>query len=116
MSMALTHFAFGAGVATVSLSYLPVRTRYAHTIAVVSGGWAMLPDLWRVAPIWEAELRGLGHSAIGNVFWFHSLLDRMDAGDSQRLAAVVLGVYLLVTVLYAERQRDSPAFELTWDE
>jgi hypothetical protein len=111
MSLALTHFAVGATGATLLLAYLPVRTRYDVSIVVASGCWALLPDFWRVTPIYRGAVRELSHSALGNVWWLHAALDRADPTDSARLAAVALGVYLLVTVIYAERRGDGPGVD-----
>ncbi|WP_248897014.1 hypothetical protein [Haloplanus halobius] len=115
MSLALTHFAFGALSVTLLLAYLPVRTRYLLPLSIASGVWAMMPDFWRVVPLYETAFRQLGSSAFGNVFWLHPLFDRADAGDSYRLAAAVVGVYFLVAVIHAERCRDGPTFESDWD-
>lgn len=115
MSLALTHFAFGALCVTLLLAYLPVRTRYHVALSVASGVWAMLPDFWRVVPMYEHAFRQLGHSVFGNVFWLHSLLDQADATDSHRLAAVTVGVYFLVAVIHAERNRDEPVFRIDWE-
>ena len=112
MSIALTHFAFGALCMTFLLAYLPVRTRYFMALSVASGVWAMMPDFWRVSPIYETALRELGHSVFGNVFWLHPLFDRADVGDSYRLAAVMVGVYFLVGMLYAERHQEEPMFRV----
>ena len=115
MSIALTHFAFGALCMTLLLAYLPVRTRYQDALAVASGVWAMAPDFWRVSPIYEYAFKDLGHSVFGNVFWLHPLFDQADRSDSFRLAAVVVGVYFLVGVIYAERHQDEPMFEVAWE-
>lgn len=110
VSLALTHFAFGALCATLLLAYLPVRTRYEFPVIIASGVWAMMPDFWRVTPVGGELFRGLGHSLVGNVFWLHPLFDQADAGDTYRLAAVMVGVYFLVAVIRAERQREDPVF------
>ena len=112
MSIALTHFAFGALCMTFLLAYLPVRTRYFMALSVASGVWAMMPDFWRVSPIYETALRELGHSVFGNVFWFHPLFDQADSSDSYRLAAVMVGVFFLVGMIYAERHQDEPMFRV----
>ncbi|QZP38251.1 hypothetical protein [Halobaculum magnesiiphilum] len=112
MSIALTHFAFGALCMTLLLAYLPVRTRYFMAISVASGVWAMMPDFWRVSPIYENAFREIGHSAFGNVFWLHPLFDQADPSDSYRLAAVMVGVYFLVGMIYAERHQEEPIFRV----
>jgi hypothetical protein len=112
VSLAITHFAFGALCATLLLAYLPVRTRYGFTVVIVSGVWAMLPDFWRVTPVGEALFRELGHSILGNVFWLHTVLDGADVSDSHYVGAAMLGAYLLVSVIHAERRREDPVFEV----
>ncbi|MDS0475707.1 hypothetical protein [Natrinema sp. 1APR25-10V2] len=116
MSIALTHFAVGATGATLLLTYLPVRTRYDVPIIIASGGWALMPDLWRVLPLYQGPVHTLSNSALSNVFWLHSLLDRADPRDSSRLAAVAVAVYLLVALLYAERCRDGPVVAWLWSQ
>lgn len=116
MSLALTHFAFGALCMTLLLAYLPVRTRYQMALSVASGVWAMTPDFWRVSPIYEYAFKEVGHSVVGNVFWLHPLFDRADSADSYRLAAVVVGVYFLVGMIYAERHQEEPMFRVEWEK
>ncbi|WP_435102656.1 hypothetical protein [Halarchaeum sp. P4] len=115
MSLAITHFAFGALCATLLLAYLPVRTRYGFTVAVGSGIWAMLPDFWHVAPVAGRAFREVGHSAVGNVFWFHPLLDAADPADTHIVGAVTVGVYFLVSLVHAERRRDGPVLAIEWE-
>lgn len=115
MSLALTHFAFGALCMTLLLAYFPVRTRYQTALAVGSGVWAMAPDFWRVSPIYENLFKELGHSVVGNVFWLHPLFARADPGDTYRLGAVMVGVYFLVAMIYAERHQDEPIFAVNSD-
>lgn len=114
MSLAITHFVFGALCATFLLAYLPIRTRYGFTVAIVSGIWAMMPDFWRVAPVGERLFREFGHSVYGNIFWIHPLLDELDRTDSHYVGAAMVGVYLVVSLVHAERRRESPVFEISW--
>jgi hypothetical protein len=69
----------------------------------------MIPDFWWVTPVYGGVFKTLGHSVLGNIFWLHPLFDRADPYDTTRLAAVAVGVYFLVAVIYAERRRDGPA-------
>lgn len=101
--MALTHFAVSAIGATLILSYLLPHRRYTRTLIIASSIWAMLPDFHQVVPIFEAQFRAAHGSVLANLFWFHHLFDVADAGDSNRLAAVMLGVLLLITLLAEER-------------
>lgn len=102
--MALTHFAFGAICATVIVTYLLPNLKYSRTVIMASGLWAMLPDFHQVAPIFETQFRAVHDSVMANVFWFHQLFDLADRHESRRLAAVMLGVLILVTLLAEERQ------------
>lgn len=104
MSLALTHFVFGALCATLLVSYLLPNRNYPRTIIIASGIWAMLPDFHWVVPIFEAQFRAGHGSVLANIFWFHQLFDLADPADSHRLAAVLLGVLLLVTLLAEERE------------
>ena len=101
--MALTHFAFGALCATLIVSYLLPDRKYPRTLIIASGTWAMIPDFHQVAPIFGPQFRAAHQSAIANIFWFHQLFDLADRTDSRRLAAVMLGVLFLVTLLAEER-------------
>jgi len=103
MSLALTHFSFGAICTTLLISYGRPTQRYARTLIVASGVWPMLPDFHWVVPIFEAQFRAAHGSVLANLCWFHHLFDIADPRDSQRLAAVMLGVLLLVTLLAEER-------------
>lgn len=103
MAMALTHFAFGAICATLIISYLLPDLKYARTVIMTSGLWAMLPDFHQVAPIFETQLQAIHGSVLVNIFWFHQLFDLADSNESRRLAAVMLGVLILVTLLAEER-------------
>lgn len=60
--------------------------------------------------IYEQGLKSWGYSVFRNVFCFHALFDRADAADSHQLAAVMVGVYFLVVVIYAERHQEEPVF------
>ena len=111
MSILLTHFAFGALCATFLISYLLPDLKYSRTLIITSGIWAMLPDFHHVAPIFEAQLRAVHYSVLSNIFWFHQVFDRADSGDSHRLAAVMLGALLLVTLLAEERLYPHPLEE-----
>ena len=102
--MAVTHFAFGALCATLLVSYLLPNLKYSRTVIMASGLWAMLPDFHQVAPIFEPQFRAIHDSAVANVFWLHQLFDLADRHESPRLAAVMLGVLILVTLLAEERQ------------
>ena len=98
MSMAMTHFAFGATCATVLVSVLRPGSRYDRTLILASGCWAMVPDLHQIAPA-LVESWALHEAPLSNLFWFHGLLDAADPTDSPKLAAAMLGVFFLVTLV-----------------
>jgi hypothetical protein len=102
MSMALTHFAVGAGATGLLVLLFAPRLQYARTFVLLGGVWGMIPDAYHVVPAYTGRLRALHDSALMNVFWGHHYLDAVDPGDTAASAAVALGfmfgVFLLVEV------------------
>ena len=96
MSLAITHFALGAGAMVLLLAAFAPSFRHRTTAVVGSGLWALGPDILYLLP-GEGVLAGLRFSAVWNVFWFHHYLDGADPGDSPAFAAGL--VVLLVVVL-----------------
>lgn len=100
--MALGHFAVGAAATGVLVLLFLPRFRYARTLVLAGGVWAMIPDAYHVVPAYTGSLRRLHDSALMNVFWGHHYLDVVDPGDTAEFAAVGLlamfGVFLLVEV------------------
>jgi hypothetical protein len=109
MSLALAHFAVGAAVTTLLVTFLVPTVRYPRTLALVGGGWAMLPDLHQVSPVAVAPLRAFHGSPWADLFWFHRTLDRLDPTDSALLAALFVGGFLLVTAVAERRSYRAPA-------
>ena len=70
----------------------------AHPV-LLGGGWAMLPDVHWVAPLYAPELKALHSSVFTNIFWFHQTLDVVDPTDSYTVAALALGAFILVVSL-----------------
>ena len=103
MSTGLAHFAVGATLTTLIVTFVIPGVRYPRLLVVCGGVWAMLPDAWRVAPVYRDELRAFHASPNADVFWFHYTLDQLDAHDSQLFALVMVLVFLAVTVV-AERR------------
>lgn len=103
MSIALGHFAVGATMTTLLVTYLVPTVRYPRTITLVGGVWAMVPDVHWVSPVARGPLYDLHFSPWADLFWFHRTLDGLDPGDSKTVAAVLLAGYGLATVL-AERR------------
>jgi hypothetical protein len=103
MSMALTHFAVGAGATgLVVLVFLP-RFQYARTLVLAGGVWAMIPDAHHVIPAHTGRLRALHDSGLMNLFWGHRYLDVVDPGDGAAAAAAAVGFMSVVTLLVEVR-------------
>jgi len=104
MSIAIAHFAFGAAMTTLVVPFLIPDVKYPRTIVLAGGGWALVPDFHWVSPIAAERLRHVHQtSAWTDLFWFHRLWDRADPTDSKAIAAVLLGCFVLATML-AERR------------
>jgi hypothetical protein len=101
MSQGVTHFAVGATLTTLLVSFLVLNVRYPRVWVLVGGGWAMLPDavkLYRHPAL--VELHG---SRFADLFWFHYTLDRLDPSDSALVGAVSIAALIAATVI-AERR------------
>lgn len=107
MSLALTHFAIGAALTALVLTYLVPGVRYPRLLTGVGGGWAMVPDAHWISPT-AAALKAAHDSPLGNVFWFHPALDAADPTDSKAVAAAALAGLLLVTALVERREYRAP--------
>ncbi|QLH76174.1 hypothetical protein HZS55_02130 [Halosimplex rubrum] len=108
MSLAITHFAVGAACTAVVLTVIP-RVPFQRTLVVCGGIWAMLPDAWRFLPTAGARYAHEFHAtALANLFWFHSALDRADVGDSQATGVALLAAFLLVTAVVEYRDYRAP--------
>lgn len=109
MSLALTHFAIGAGGMLLVLAAVRPRTRYRSSIIVASGVWALVPDLHYVIPGTNDPLQGLKFSVLGDLFWFHQTLDGVHVGRGTRSGAVFAVLFLAAAAvtadLVAERSR-----------
>lgn len=103
MSMALAHFAFGAAMTTLVVTFIVPTVWYPRTLALAGGGWAMVPDFHWVSPVATGTLREFHRSSVWtDVFWLHRSLDRFDPTDSATVAAALLGFLIAATAL-AER-------------
>jgi hypothetical protein len=95
---ALTHFALGLTIAVLAL--VPVVERFEDsTVLVVSGIWALGPDL----SLFVRQLQPLSESIWSNVFWFHGLVDAMETGYPNLEAFVALTMLLTATTLTERR-------------
>jgi hypothetical protein len=103
MSFAIGHFAFGATLTALLVTFLLPRIPYPRTAVLVGGVWAMVPDAAKLAPA-SSRLVAFHDSPWADVFWLHGVLDRFDAADSPRLSALLVAVLLLVTVVAEHRE------------
>ena len=105
MSLALAHFAVGATGTTLLLAPLPVRVRCERTLILLGGIWALLPDIYKLAPIHELapvaaeRMHAIHGSAVANLFWFHRALDVRDPTDAYLVTVVAAGSWVGVTAL-----------------
>lgn len=102
--MALAHFAFGSALTVVVVTYLLPNVSYPRALALLGGGWAMVPDAHWVSPLFESELYALHQSALADAFWFHRTFDALDTTDSKAVAAGMVALLLVATVLAERRQ------------
>lgn len=108
MSLALTHFAVGAALTALVLTYLVPGVRYPRLLTGLGGGWAMVPDVHWVSPVAATTLKGAHGSPLADLFWFHRALDTADPTDSTTVAAAAVAGLLLVTALVERREYRAP--------
>lgn len=109
MSLDIAHFAFGAAMTSLAITLLVPTVWYPRTLVMVGGGWAMLPDVHWISPVWQAELHALhGSSVWVDLFWLHRTLDRLDPGDSKLVAAGFLAFFLFATFVTEARSYRAP--------
>jgi hypothetical protein len=104
MSMALAHFAFGAGMTVLVVAYLLPRVPYPRVLALLGGGWAMLPDVHWVSPVFRTQLRAAHGSVLADVFWLHRTMDILDPTDANAVGAGMVAFLLVATALAERRQ------------
>lgn len=117
MSLGIGHFAVGATGAIVLLlaTGLYRRTTQNGAIAILSGMWAMLPDL----DILLSAFEDADHSPLADLFWFHHTLDGNaftdgPAGSAAFVAMLFGAVLLLILAEWNEnRGASSPPADLT---
>lgn len=99
MSLAISHFAFGAAVTTLGVAVVAPGSDARQTLAVLGGGWAMVPDAQQLAPVARDQFERLHDSAWANAFWFHRTFDRLDPDESMFVGAVMVGLLLFASVV-----------------
>jgi hypothetical protein len=102
---ALVHFVVGMGGALFLLSFIDRPPHEELLVSVASGFWAMWPDgYWLLLELgietgtgqWD-QLHG---SALSNVFWFHHLIDSLEAGRPNLQAGIALACFVPVVLWY----------------
>jgi hypothetical protein len=98
MSMAIGHYAVGASTSLAVLQMLPIKTRQkipGHWFVVmVSGIWAMLPDLNELSH----HIDAFHNSVWSNIFFFHQWMDKVDKTDSHWVGAMFI-LFMIVLAL-----------------
>lgn len=94
------HVGFAGIVTVLLLAALGVRRARRLPLVAASGGWAVVPDLYHLAPATRAWYKPLLHdSALADVFWLHRVIDRADPGD--QVAFSLAGWAALLAVVLA---------------
>lgn len=97
MSLALGHFAVGAAGTTVLLALLPIRVPFERTLVLLGGVWAMVPDIYKLAPTYTEWILVIHDGVAGNFFWFHRILDVIDPSDLNTGVALAVLLWLTAT-------------------
>lgn len=97
MSLAITHFAFGAGMTVIVVTLLLPPVRYPRTLMVLGGVWAMVPDLNKFVPVRLADV--VHDGAWANLFWAHGFLDATDPADTTHAAVVALAFFFVASLV-----------------
>lgn len=104
MSLALTHFALGAGGMLLLLAAFRPRCQYQQILVVASGVWALVPDLHYLFPTTDVFFTRIKFSIFGDLFWLHRTLDGLHQGRGTRGGAFVAILFLAVTAVIAGRR------------
>jgi hypothetical protein len=111
MSLAITHFAFGALMITIILTLLWPTVRYPRTLVLLGGGWGMAPDFHWVSPIAEQQFHQFHQSVQWtDIFWLHRTWDRIDPTDSKSVGAVLFASLIVATAIAEHRNYQTPTF------
>jgi hypothetical protein len=98
MSLALGHFAFGAMLTALVVALFGSRIPFPRTVVLLGGVWALVPDAAKLAP-GNPRLIAFHDGPWADLFWLHQTLDRVDLGDSPRVSALLVAVFIFVTLL-----------------
>ena len=99
MSESLAHFAVGAAGTTLLSAVVAPRLRRKHTLVVLGGIWALIPDFHHVSPVYQDVLGRIGPSRWADLFWFHGVMDAADPNNSRLVTAAAIGILLGASVL-----------------
>lgn len=99
MSIALTHFAFGAAATMLVVTFLVPRVPYPRAASVLGGIWAMVPDAHHLSPVYVTRLKALHDSVLANLFWAHRFFDAADPADTNEAALLAVAFFLAATVV-----------------
>lgn len=105
MSLAIGHFAFGAGVTMWILLFTNLHEETARdfAIAMVGGLVAMVPDV-------HQHISGLAFvhdTFVANFFFLHGLIDKIDVGDTVLFSSMVVAFMGLSGVVLFVEDHDS---------
>ena len=102
MSMAIAHFAFGAGMTALVIAFLLPRVEFPRMLILFGGGWAMLPDVNKLYD--SATLDAIHSHQIVDIFWLHWTFDtHIDPNDSWTIAAILFAFFIASMVIYEYR-------------
>ena len=134
MSMAIGHFAGGAGATIVAYQMLPLHIRMKLRIAqffifTLGGLWAMLPDLskltgtmhylnegyWMKIELFKGtvlsdftviinRIETLHESNWANIFFLHRLMDIADKNDRPWISGILIFVMLSIAAFFTVKE------------
>lgn len=96
MSLAITHFVFGASATMLVVTFFLPRMRFPRTLMVLGGLWAMVPDVGKVVSAF-GFVDAVHDSTWANIFWAHHFLDVIDPADTTKAAVGALAFFFVVS-------------------
>ena len=107
MSLPGVHIGFAAAITTLVVAGMGLPARVRWPAIALSALWAVIPDLYWLAPGIRPWYKPLLHdSALANLFWLHGVIDRLDPRDRRLYATGALTAFLVVflaTELWLQR-------------